>query len=487
MRFRQAFAASGYLPAAPDAIPECVELRARGGRNLPRLLRLTAAGKSLDILVRLFLLGVPVHVDAARSAMTEVPLEEWCESGLVRIDGEYAQGLVAISMLNGLLLVSDKPELLDRGTNEDHVCGMTNSTASLIDFMVQPPCRNVLDLGTGCGILALLAARRDSNVLATDLNPRAVQFAAFNARLNGITNIEFSTGSTFEPARGRRFDLIVANPPCVLGPAARYIYRDSGQELDSLCRHILAEAPDYLEEGGIFQCTAEWPNVRGAEWRQRISEWLDGLQCDALVLHIRTQGALSHAEQTVYETEVVDPSQQVQLYAAYADYFESRGVTSVSEGLIALRRRSGTGPNRVYLENIANRQHGLFGDAVWQYFATSDALDQLGDGLLEMKLQLAPSVSLETARAWDGKAWTQGSCGIRQREGFKFQAGLDTTVANLIGQCDGTKTLRELALGLAHEAKVPFEAVAPGCLNLIRRMLRQGFLKLPEQAGTPWP
>lgn len=479
-RFREAFAAAGYLPSSADVIPDVIELRARGGRNIPRLLCLTAAEKPLDVLARLFLLGVPVSTTAARSAMTAVPLEEWCEAGLVHIDGEHVRGLVAISLFNGLLLASDKPELLDRGATEDYVCGMTNSTAALVDFMVQRPCRSVLDVGTGCGVLVFLAARRGGNVLGTDLNPRAVQFAAFNARLNGISNVEFSTGSTFEPARGRKFDLIIANPPCVLGPAARYSFRDSGQELDNLCRQIVAEAPDYLEDGGIFQCTAEWPNIGGAEWRKRLSEWLDDLHCDALGLHLRTKDAQSHAEETVCDTDVLDSGQQVHLYAVYADYFESRDVTSISEGLVALRHRSGTARNRVQLENLANRQPGSFGDAVWQYFATSDELERLGNGLLDVKLQLAPSVSMASVRTWKGKGWSESSYAMRQGEGFKLEAGLDLRIASLVRQCDGTKTLRELVSGMADDAHVPLDAVASGSLNLIRRMLQQGFLTFEE-------
>lgn len=480
LRFRKAFAVAGYLSPSPEKVPEVIEMRARGGRNLPRLFRLTAAERPLDVLARLFLLGVTVRAAVARAAMSPIPLEEWCKAGLLQTDGEHVQGLVAISYFDGLLLASEKPELLDCGAQEDYVCGMTNSTAALVQFRMQRPFHDILDLGTGCGVLGFLAARQGGQVLATDMNSRAIQFATFNARLNGISNIEFATGSTFEPAGGRKFDLILANPPCVLGPAARYSFRDSGQELDSLCRQIVAEAPDYLEEGGIFQCTAEWPNFGGADWRKRISEWLHDLPCDALVLHLCTKDAPFHAEETVFDTDVLDFREQGRLYDAYAEYFEGRGVTSISEGLIALRRRSGTARNWVQLEHLPNRQPDSFGNAVWQYFAASDEIERLGNGLFDLKLQMAPSLAVTTARTWDGKAWSEGSYALRQGEGFKFEASVDASIANLIRQCDGTRTLRELAAGSAADAKVPFDAIAAGCLNVMRQMLQRGFLVLPE-------
>jgi len=479
-RFYQSFVDTGYLPSSPDKIPEVIEMRARGGHNLPRLLRLTSAETPLDILARLFLLGVPVRVAAACRAMTSAPLEEWCEAGLVRIEGEYVEGLVAISLFEGLLLATEKPELLDRGASVDYVCSVTNSTASLARFMVQRPFRHVLDLCTGCGALGFIAARQGGQVLGTDLNPRAVQLATFNAKLNAIRNIEFATGSTFEPAAGRKFDLITANPPCVLGPAARYSFRDSGEELDNLCRQIIAEAPDYLADGGIFQFTLEWPNIDGAEWRKRVSELLQNTPCDSLVLHLRTKDAQTHAEETVFDTDVLNFDEQSKLFTAYMDYFQSRGVTSISEGLIALRRRSSARPNWIQMENLPSRTPSQYGDAVYRYFESSDALDQLGDRLIDLKLLMAPAISVETARTWNGNAWEEGTYRIHQGAGFEFDAIVDVSIANLIRRCDGTKKLRDLVAALAADAKVPFEAVASGSLKVIRAMLQRGFLVLPK-------
>jgi methylase of polypeptide subunit release factors len=479
LRFREVFIQSGYLAPSPDKTPELIEMRSRGGRNLPRLLRLASEETLLNLLARLFLLGVPVPTANARTMMRTVPIEEWQDAGLVSLDGEYLEGLVAISPFAGLLLATEKPELLDRGVEADYVCSLTESTATIARFIIQRPFGRVLDLCTGCGALGFLAASQSKYVLATDLNPKAIQLATFNARLNGINNIEFAVGSIFEPAAGGKFDLITANPPCVLGPAARYSFRDSGMELDGLCRQMIAEAPDHLTEGGIFQCTLEWPNIAGADWRERNLKSLQNLPCDALVLHLRTKDAPSHGEETVFDTDVLNSEEQSRLFTAYMDYFQSRGVTSISEGLIARRRRSG-GLNWVEMENIPSRNPTPFGDAVYRYFETSDAIDRLGDGLFDLKLRMAPSIFVETARMWNGKAWQEGNYRIRQGSGFEFNATLDASIANLVRGCDGTARLRDLVATLAQDAKVPVDAVREGCLNLARSMLQKGFLVLPD-------
>jgi hypothetical protein len=480
MRFHQALAEAGYLPSESNDVAEVMEARARGGRNLPRLLRLTSAERPLDVFARLFLLGVPVRISAARAAMKSVPLGEWCDAGLAKINGEFVEGSIAIGIYEGLLLATEKPELLDHGAEADYVGSITNSTASLARFMVTRPFDKVLDICTGCGVLGLLSARRGGRVVATDLNPRAIQLAQFNARLNGIDNIEFAVGSTFEPARGEKFDLITANPPCVLGPALRYQFRDSGQDLDDLCRQILAEAPDYLREGGLFQSTLEWPNLDNADWRTRVTELLQNLPADSLLVHLRTKDVQSHTEETIGDTDVLDFEEQARLYSTHMDYFQSRSVTSISEGLVALRHRSSSAKKWMSLESIPNRASPLLGDAVYQYIESSDALARLGDGLLDLKLCMAPSLSIDTSRTWNGTSWDAGSYWIRQGAGFEFEATVDVSIANLIRRCDGTKTLRELIAGLAADAGVAFDAVVTGCLKVIRATVQRGFLVLPK-------
>jgi predicted RNA methylase len=69
----------------------------------------------------------------------------------------------------------------------------------------------VLDLGTGCGVVAIEAAARGHDVVATDVYEATLTLARFNARLNGV-HVEFRQGHLFEAARGERFDLVVTNP-----------------------------------------------------------------------------------------------------------------------------------------------------------------------------------------------------------------------------------------------------------------------------------
>ncbi len=80
------------------------------------------------------------------------------------------------------------------------------------------PDQRVLDLGTGSGFCAIVAAQHARLVTAIDINPAAVCSARINAWLNQVTDrIEILEGDLFAPIGDRRFDVIAFNPPFYRG------------------------------------------------------------------------------------------------------------------------------------------------------------------------------------------------------------------------------------------------------------------------------
>jgi protein-L-isoaspartate(D-aspartate) O-methyltransferase len=107
----------------------------------------------------------------------------------------------------------------------------------------------VLEIGTGCGYQALLAAEHAERVVATDISPRALSFAAFNAALNRVGNLELRRGSFFEPVEGERFELVVSNPPYAVSPESRLVYRDAGLPRDEVSALVVRGAAGALRPG----------------------------------------------------------------------------------------------------------------------------------------------------------------------------------------------------------------------------------------------
>ncbi len=89
--------------------------------------------------------------------------------------------------------------------------------SDVIERYVRPEMK-VLDLGTGSGLGALLAARKGCKVDAVDINPIAVRAAVENAEKNRLSDsIEVHEGDLFEPVSENRYDLILFNPPFFSG------------------------------------------------------------------------------------------------------------------------------------------------------------------------------------------------------------------------------------------------------------------------------
>jgi release factor glutamine methyltransferase len=90
--------------------------------------------------------------------------------------------------------------------------------AESLDSSLIPPGSSVLDLGTGSGVLGVVAAAWAGSVVATDLNPAAVRCVRVNALLSGREQqIDARLGDLFAPVNGERFDAVLFNPPYYRG------------------------------------------------------------------------------------------------------------------------------------------------------------------------------------------------------------------------------------------------------------------------------
>jgi ribosomal protein L3 glutamine methyltransferase len=125
----------------------------------------------------------------------------------------------------------------------------------------------VLDLCTGSGCLAILAAHRfpNADVDAVELSPKAMEVARLNIDESGYAErLHLFQGDLFQPVAKERYDLILTNPPYVdavameeLPPEFRHepaMALDGGEDGLDIVRRILAEVPRHLNPGGGLLC-----------------------------------------------------------------------------------------------------------------------------------------------------------------------------------------------------------------------------------------
>jgi methylase of polypeptide subunit release factors len=274
--------------------PSAVANLARGRAAVVRD-ALADDGSHRATLVRLLLLGDEVAVEDVADvlALDDVAPLLSLQRGVARTAydvGPYADET------HDWWVVSDRTDSTGRPARADHVLGVGSASTTLAQLTVRRPARRALDIGTGCGVQALHLTSHAESVTATDVVDRAVTLAATSFALSDV-DVELLTGDLEGPVAHREFDLVVCNPPFVVGPAARFAYRDADwsrpatADADGLSRRAVRSAASVLADGGVAQLLVNWLHVRREDWRERVASWVDDLGVDALMLERDAPGA----------------------------------------------------------------------------------------------------------------------------------------------------------------------------------------------------
>jgi len=477
---RRSLEAAGYTEAGIGRIL----LRRETGepRDLAVALRRTAGGTPFHTLVRLFMLAQAVPEDAVRAALAPVNLEGLVALGLLRRCPEGVRAEATLMPSDELLLVRELwPDYAGRPLTRDFVLGVGSASRIVACLTVRRQGELVLDVGTGGGFLGLLAGRHARQVIATDVNPRALNFAALNARLNEVANIEFRLGSLFEPVAGCRFDLIVANPPFVIAPRARYEYRNSGLQGDTISERLIRGAPGMLRQGGYCSVLFNWHHQNDDDWAERPRQWLADNGCDAWLTCFETFDPVGYAATWLEEDHGHDSAAYACLLDEWVTYLEGLRIGRVSFGAVILRRGAGAGWIRSERAPSGPPQQSC-SEQIQRIFAAEDFLreHQADEDLLSRAFALTEDHQLEHVLRREENRWVLQGAQLKQTRGYPFVGNVDRLVSTVLAGCDGRHTLSQLATELAAGSGAEFSRIAPGCCNIIRTLLHCGFLRVGE-------
>ena len=236
----------------------------------------------VDTLLQLFIDGLAVSVDRLRRHVSAEWIDAVLETRLAEITGSTIQSKLCLFPCYGKYIVTDRAQ---KNTAVNQVMWLWGESFILGGLVKRTPHRRAIDLGTGSDVHAILAADHCERVVAVDINPRALEFARFNAALNGAANIEFVLGDLFENVEST-FDLLLANPPYLPDSASRpgENFWSGGADGSELLRRIIHDLPVRLDRDGTAHIVALYPSPAGTSIKDQFADWLGGAVGDYDVL-----------------------------------------------------------------------------------------------------------------------------------------------------------------------------------------------------------
>ncbi|WP_433475984.1 DUF7059 domain-containing protein [Spirillospora sp. CA-142024] len=472
-RVREMLLGAGYTVAGVREALGAVAGAALARDEIVPALRATRGGSPVEVLIRLFWLQVAVDARA-------IAADDLVAAGLAEMSGGELRALLRVEPLEAVdgdghagYVVSDPKVRPGSGVvpADDHVVGAGGASGNLARLVVHRAVDNVLDLGTGCGVQAVHLAGRSpaAHITATDVNPRALELAAMSFALSEVDGAELLQGSLLEPVQGRRFDLIVSNPPFVVAPSGgrRFVYRESGMPGDDFCRGLVENAAHYLNEGGYCQLLANWLHVDGVPWEERVGGWVDG--CDAWIVQRDVQDPAEYAELWLRDScEAGTPEYQAR-YAEWLDHFERRNVTGIGFGWITLRRSERPAVRIEELRHAVEEPVGAYVRDVLDGLAKADEFST-GCGRT-----LAAAPGLVQEQIGPPGAEDPERIVLRQPGRLRRAAGVGTVEAALAGVCDGTLPLAPLLDAIAELTGMDPDQVRAHADAVLPELIADGF------------
>lgn len=201
--------------------------------------------KPLDVLLRFFYCCYPVSTKKMRRVLGSRLFKDVCNYGLAKVFGDMVESTIQIIPFYDLVISTERPK---QGKNRvqylsfEHNAVMTlfPDSYDLAKRIKSMKAESVLDIFCGNGVQALTVAKNADRIVGVDINNQALEFARFNARLNGLCNVKFEYCDVNKSiAHLGQFDVIIANPPFCPAVKQRTLFCDGGLYGDDFVKLLL--------------------------------------------------------------------------------------------------------------------------------------------------------------------------------------------------------------------------------------------------------
>ncbi len=347
----------GYEESAVADILGLWDISQMNGHELPGYVwRCKQNGSDLAQLALLFLLGEAMTTAVARKLLGSDNVNNLLLCGaLFRQDGALYSHVVLYPCL-GRFFFTDY--WVTGGQQEGQVYELGTDSYVLARLTPRHKSQRALDLCTGSGIHAIISASECAESDAVDINPRALSYTEINAALNGV-KLNAHLSNLFTEVKGRRFDLITANPPYVPSPDSEVlVHRSAGETGEEVPELLVAGLPEHLAPGGMFSMILEYPILKSESYLDRLERWLGREKGWGIAV-------LSFGEKSVekYIKLHMGPCEDYNSkFEAYLESYQRQGIVSIDFANVFILREDTEHPNwkinrRTYWPNLSLTQH----------------------------------------------------------------------------------------------------------------------------------
>jgi SAM-dependent methyltransferase len=297
----------------------------------------------LQVVIRVFLLGYPEDESRILELFGWDELAALLDVGLLmKVAPTQVASPVSLYPIADLYVATDWRWDEDASTRwaSMRVMPLGRDSYGLARLAASSAGGQAVDLCSGSGVVALVVARNVDHVIGVDINPRAVNFARFNALFNSIGNCTFRQGDLYDGVERQQFHLATANPPFVPTPDVdTLLFRGGGGSGEDVLRRIIGGCADHLSDGGMCLIVTDLVQHAGIGYADKLADWLGGDSgLTGVVFKTPSMTPLEYAIEHTHATRRASE----ELFG-WIDHYRAQAIDAIARGYIAIRK-TGTQP-----------------------------------------------------------------------------------------------------------------------------------------------
>jgi 16S rRNA G966 N2-methylase RsmD len=444
-------------------------------------------------LIRMLVDTEPLDVTLVERLLGGAGLAALEALGVVRRDGASVCGTVLLTPVAGLWMANEIPTWRGRPVAGEVAAdivfpAISDLTREFVACIPDAPGARVAELCAGTGIGALRAMVRGAGeAWATDIGARSVEYARFNAALNGFDAVTCAVSDGWAAFGDETFDIVCAHPPYLPSLVHEFDYRDGGADGEHVSRRVVEGLPRHLRPGGRATLTCALTDRAGAPVEERLQAWLGAAASEfdvTVVVKDEWNTTQAWRSATGQPTGWRD-------YERWMQHFESLGIESFALSAIELRRRAPSTGGRAPV--VTRRVGGDDVDAAavaWCHDWAS-ALDRAADPMARLA-GVAPRAVGGVLVDLRARTDADGDCvpyAAYVRTSYPVAARLDLPpgVAPLFALCDGRRDVAALHAELRRRRVIRDDIGVEDVARLVEMLAAAGALDTPLVPLPPRP